>query len=66
MESPRSLVSRRDEEPIIISLTDSLPVDIDATNDYRVDFRWEFDRLFVVPEVTAAELLPMVTSRVEE
>lgn len=32
-------------------------------SDHRVDFTWEFDGLFFVPEVTAAELLPMVTAR---
>ncbi|MFC7072684.1 erythromycin esterase family protein [Halovenus rubra] len=32
-------------------------------SDYRVDFTWEFDGLFFVPEIEAAEPLSMVTSR---
>jgi hypothetical protein len=35
-------------------------------SDHRVDFTWEFDGLFFVPEVSAAELLPMVTARAGE
>jgi len=35
-------------------------------SEYRVDFTWEFDGLFFVPEVDAAALLPMVTARADE
>jgi erythromycin esterase len=32
-------------------------------SDYRVDFTWEFDGLFFIPEIDAAEPLSMVLSR---
>ncbi len=41
-------------------------MEVGLESDHRVDFTWEFDGLFFIPEIDAAEPLPMVTERASE
>ena len=41
-------------------------MEVGLESDRRVNFTWEFDGLFFIPEIDAAEPLPMVTARASE